>query len=139
MKKKMRALTALTLAGLLTATMAVPAVAVSSTGTGTYGGYSYSWEVECRSTTGMALISVSPAQTAVTAYVRNTLYNDLNGIPGVSEKKEITSFSSAIVFADNILYEEETDRYFESRITKTTGWFDIGQENVVPGVSDYPG
>ena len=139
MKKKMRALSSLTLAGLLTATMTLPAVAATSTGTGTYGGYTYNWEVECRTTTGMACISVSPAQTAVTAYAQNTLYNELNDIHGKSEKADITSFSSAIVFADNILIDEDCGHRFESTITMTTGWFAIGQQEVVSGVNDFPG
>ena len=139
MKKKMRALTSLTLAGLLTATMTLPAVAATSTGTGTHGGYTYNWEVECRTTTGMAWISASPAQTAVTAHAKNTLYNDLNRIEGESLEFTNTSFASAIVFADNILIDNECGHSFESTIKKTTGWFDIGQEQVVSGVNDYPG
>ena len=139
MKKNARKLMCLALVVLLVATMAVPAMAVSSTGTGTYQTISYNWTVTCNETTGTASISVSPRVSTVTAYAKNSLYNRLNNLTGESREFQSSSFASTTATADNLLILEENGYIFESEVTETTGRFFVGAEEVVFGASDYPG
>ena len=139
MKKRIRKLMCLALVVLLVASMAVPAMAAAASGNGTYGMFTFTWTVTCNETTGTARISVSPTATSVTAYAKNTLYNSLNDITGESVEATSTSFATTTATADNILIDEECGHMFESEITKTTGRFFVGPEEVVPGANDYPG
>lgn len=139
MKKRMRKFMCLALVILLVSTMAVPAMAASSTGSGPYGMYTYNWTVTCNETTGTAAISISPTATTVTAYAKNTLYNGLNDITGESVEVVSTSFASTVAIADNIIIDAECGHEFESEITKTTGRFFVADENVVLGANAYPG
>ena len=139
MKKRMRTLMSLVLVIMLVASTAVPAMAVASTGTVPMGYYTCNWTVECQTTTGRASIGVSPRSIDVTAYAQNTLYNSLNNITGVSVEVRSVSFANATAIADNLIIDEDCGHRFESEITKTTGRFFVGVEEVVKGANDYPG
>lgn len=138
MKKRIRKLMCLALVALLVATMTVPAMAEYVGSGQTASGNNFTVHVTCYETIGSAVISTT-IPTTVKAYVKNTLYNELNDLPGGSEDVS-TGYASATAIADNIILEERSgwdDRYYESTNSKTYGklW---GEDVLVCTGSDYP-
>ena len=127
----MRALTSLTLAGLLTASMAVPALASSQSGR--VNGYAYTWTVTRNETYSMANITCTESPTTVYAYVENTVYNELNEMHGVAKSGETPSsgYSSATAIARNVF--EYRGVLLDGPITETRGSLWVGSELVANG------
>lgn len=70
----------LLLVALLTATMAIPAMAGSANGNGNYSSYSYSWAVTNSTSYGLANIQATAAPVSVGAYVYNEVINPITGV-----------------------------------------------------------
>ena len=87
---------------MLVASMAVPAMAVSHTGTGSKDSMTFNWSVTCGETTGTASISISPSISACRAIATNYLYSELNDLRGTSSDDK-AFFASATATADNTL------------------------------------
>ena len=138
MKKRMRALMCFVFAVLMIGCAALPAMAASNSVRVPYEMYTSNCTVTCNETNGIATISITPTASYVKAYAQNSLYNSLNNVYGVSVEVESISFGSAIAIADNILINDSCGCSYESEITKTTGRFYIGEENIRPGLSVYP-
>lgn len=79
MKKAMRKAMCLVLMSIMTATMIVPALAVSHSRTDAVNGYNYQWTTTLETTYGMAQISTPTVPTSVTAQVQIETYYDLTG------------------------------------------------------------
>ena len=142
MKKFAKKILCLVLAILLVGSMAVPSAAVAATGTGNYGQYSYSYTVECADTYGLAQISANGMPAYVKAYVECTLYNPEYKVYSTSRSADnIDKIPSYYVFAvatagNNFVHHENP---LTGQITKVLGRLWVANENVVPGVYDYPG
>lgn len=142
MKKTVRKLMCLVLVLLLTATMTTPAMGAAATGSGTYEQYSYSWLVECTDTYGFAQISADGMPAYVKAYAECTVYHqDLNVTSITKSVENMADVPSNYIFTsatagNTFIYQGNT---WTGEITKAFGKFWIANENVVPGVYDYPG
>lgn len=105
MKKKMRAFTALTLVGLLMATMTVPAMAETVNGSSANGPYPYSWTIVQDEQYGSAHIHTTSSPAYVTAQVQIQSYYYLTGTTFTHNPISTTGYTSTTAIDRDMIQE----------------------------------
>ena len=129
-EKRMRTLICLVLVVLLTASMAVPAMAETASGSNLTCSYPYAWTVEQTDVRGRAYIYTTAAPTHLTAQVQIETYYDLTGTRFGHEPISVTGYSAAIAIDDNII-EKINDVPVRAIVTGAKASFKVGQTQVL--------
>ena len=102
-EKRMRTLICLVLVVLLTASMAVPAMADNASGQGTAVSIDYKWELSYTTAAANASITTPNVPSPVTATVEGYVYYDLTGDYGYTDEVTLCNYRSVTVSSGNII------------------------------------